>query len=31
MIVCNTDDYQSIRALRSGQVRAGEDLLEIIA
>lgn len=31
MIVCNTDDYQSITALASGEIKAGSDLLEIKA
>ena len=31
MIVCNTDDYQNITALASGEIKAGSDLLEIKA
>lgn len=29
MIVCNTDDYASVSALASGQVKAGASLLEV--
>ena len=31
MIVCNTDDYQSIRPLATGPIKAGQKLLEIKA
>ncbi len=31
MIVCNTDDYQSITTLSSGEIKAGRGLLEIKA
>lgn len=31
MIVCNTDEYQRIQALVSGDIKAGTDLLEIKA
>lgn len=31
MIVCNTDDYQDITALSSGEIKAGSDLLKIKA
>lgn len=31
MIVCNTDDYQSITPLSSGEIQAGSELLEIKA
>ena len=30
MIVCNTDDYALIRPLRTGEVTAGEDFMEVI-
>ena len=30
MIVCNTDDYAQIRPLRTGEVIAGEDFMEVI-
>ena len=30
MIVCNTDDYALVRPLRTGEVRVGEDFLEVI-
>ena len=29
MIVCNTDDYSSIRPLKTGKVEAGQDLLAV--
>ena len=29
MIVCNTDDYKSVRPLATGSVRAGQDLLAV--
>lgn len=29
MIVCNTDDYKSIKPLVTGQVKAGQDLLDV--
>ena len=28
MIICNTDDYSSIKPLVTGEVKAGQDLLE---
>lgn len=31
LIVCNTDDYQSVETLTSGEIKAGCDLLEIRA
>ena len=31
MIVCNTDDYQSIQPLATGPIKAGQKLLEIKA
>lgn len=30
MIVCNTDDYKSIKPLVTGEVKAGQDLLTVI-
>ena len=30
MIVCNTDDYKSIKPLVTGEVKAGQDLLAVI-
>ncbi len=29
MIICNTDDYNSVKPLKSGPVKAGEDLLHV--
>lgn len=29
MIICNTDDYSSIRPLKTGKVNAGDDLLSV--
>ena len=29
MIVCNTDDYKSIKPLVTGQVKAGQNLLDV--
>lgn len=29
MIVCNTDDYKSIKPLVTGTVKAGQDLLDV--
>lgn len=29
MIVCNTEDYQSVKPIRDGEIKAGTDLLEV--
>ena len=29
MIVCNTEDYQSVKPKAEGKVQAGADLLEV--
>jgi PTS system D-glucosamine-specific IIC component len=29
MIICNTDDYSAVTAMKTGKISAGEKLLEI--
>ena len=30
MIICNTDDYSAVKPLKTGAVKAGEDLLQVL-
>ena len=30
MIVCNTDDYRAIKPLASGEVKAGDDFMQVV-
>ena len=30
MIICNTDDYSAVKPLKTGKVKVGDDLLNVI-
>jgi len=30
MIICNTDEYSSVKPLKTGKVKVGDDLLSVI-